>query len=124
MKYRLITPAVLALALVCTGPSAHADTTKMDGKVGLIVKGRGLSVKRVGGWMEGHGTGVRARLYTVHQGRRTDITRWKDATPRSVGLDKFSDVHWDLKGRRFASGTWLCVQFNQADGTPCARIHR
>ncbi|MGW0885908.1 hypothetical protein [Streptomyces sp. NPDC002671] len=124
MRHRLIIPAVLTLALMCTGSPVHADATKTDGRVGLSVKGHGLSVKRAGGWMDGHGTGVRARLYTVYQGDRTDLTRWKDTTPRTVGISKFSDVDWNLKGRKFPNGTWLCIQFNRADGTPCAQIHR
>jgi hypothetical protein len=77
----LITPAALALALAGTVSPAHADATIEDGKVGLNVTGHGLSVQRAGGWMDGHRTGVRGRLYTVYQGERTTLTRWKDATP-------------------------------------------
>ncbi|MFJ4585059.1 hypothetical protein [Streptomyces echinatus] len=124
MRHRLIAPVVLALTLACTAVPAHADATKTDGRVGLSVKGHGVSVQRVGGWMDGHGTGVRARLYTVYQGDRKDLTRWKDATPRTVGIQRFSAVDWNLNGRRFRHGTWLCIQCNQADGAPCARIHR
>lgn len=73
--------------------------------------------------MDGHDTGVRARLYTVYKGTRTNITRWKDATPVSAGLTKFSDVDWPLH-RRFPDGAWLCIEVNRADGAPCAQIHR
>ncbi|MEV5348935.1 hypothetical protein [Streptomyces achromogenes] len=119
------TPALLALALLCPAVPAHADATKVAGNVGLSVTGRGLSVQRAGGWMDGHDTGVRARLYTVYKGGRTDLTRWKDATPRTVGIRRFSDVEdWNLRGRRFRNGTWLCIQFNASDSSPCARIHR
>lgn len=116
--------AVAFLSLACATAPAHANATVTDGKVGLSVKGNGISVKRAGGWMDGHGTGVRARLYTVYQGSRTDITKWKDATPITAGMTKFSMVDWNLKGRRFQDGTWLCVEFSKADGTPCAQIHR
>ncbi|MFJ2885486.1 hypothetical protein ACIO53_05560 [Streptomyces sp. NPDC087305] len=90
----------------------------------VSVKGSGLSVRHAGGWMDGHGTGVRARLYTVYQGSRTDLTRWKDATPRTVGMTQFSDVDWNLHGKRFSIGTWLCVQFKNFDDQPCAKIQR
>ncbi|MCG0065982.1 hypothetical protein L0F81_22240 [Streptomyces tricolor] len=125
MRHRLITAAVsvLVLAVVGSGAPAHADATVHEGKVGLSVKGQGLRVQRAGAWMDGHGRGVRARLYTVYEGTRTDLTRWQDATPRSVGISRFSDVGWKLN-RRFRHGTWLCVEFNRADGAPCARIHR
>ncbi|WP_033328669.1 hypothetical protein [Streptomyces yerevanensis] len=120
----MMTAAAAFLFLACATVPAHADARVTDGKVGLSVKGEGLSVKRAGGWMEGHGTGVRARLYTVYKGQRTDITRWKDATPVTAGMTKFSKVDWNLKGRSFWDGTWLCVQFNKTDGAPCAKIHR
>ncbi|MFF3911037.1 hypothetical protein ACFYZJ_34965 [Streptomyces sp. NPDC001848] len=120
----MTTAAVVFLSLACSIAPAHADATIEKGKVGLSVTGKGLSVKRAGGWMDGHGTGVRALLYTVYKGERTDITRWKDATPITAGMTKFSSVDWNLKGRRFQNGTWLCIQFNQADDTPCAEIHR
>ncbi|MER6405931.1 hypothetical protein ABT269_20835 [Streptomyces viridosporus] len=72
--------------------------------------------------MDDHGTGVRARLYTVYKGQRSHLTRWKDATPVSAGMPKFSSADWKLN-RTFRDGTWLCIQFNQAPGTPCAKIH-
>ena len=121
---RMMTAAVALLFLACATAPAHADATVTDGKVGLSVKGKGLSVKRAGGWMDGHGTGVRARLYTVYSGERNDLTAWKDATPVTVGMTKFSDVDWNLKGRSFPDGSWLCIEFNRADGAPCAEIHR
>ncbi|MGW1026739.1 hypothetical protein ACWD4J_24115 [Streptomyces sp. NPDC002577] len=74
--------------------------------------------------MDGHGTGVRARLYTVYNGVRNDVTKWKDATPIPAGMTKFSHVDRNLRGRTFRHGTWLCIEFNKTDGTPCAKIHR
>ncbi|MCC4314801.1 hypothetical protein [Streptomyces malaysiensis] len=94
------------------------------GKAGLVVKGKGLSVDRAGGWMDGHGTSVRARLYAVRAGVRMEVTRWKNATPVSAGVKKFSNVDWKLRGRRFSDGTWLCIEFNKTDDRPCAKIHR
>ncbi|GGZ92305.1 hypothetical protein GCM10010344_70030 [Streptomyces bluensis] len=123
MKH-MMTAAAAFLFLACAAVPANADATVTEGKVGLSVKGKGLSVKRAGGWMDGHGTGVRGRLYTVYRGERTDITRWKDATPVTAGRTKLSSVDWNLKGRSFRDGTWLCIQVNRADGTPCAKIHR
>ncbi|MFF4501599.1 hypothetical protein [Streptomyces sp. NPDC001401] len=123
MKH-MMAAAVAFLSLVCATAPAHADASVKDGKVGLSVKGNGLAVKQAGGWMDGHGTGVRARLYTVYKGERASITRWKDATPVTAGTTKFSNVDWNLTGRRFRNGTWLCIEFNSADGTPCAKIHR
>ncbi|KUO19163.1 hypothetical protein [Streptomyces dysideae] len=123
MKY-LTTVAVVFLSLACATAPAHADASVKDGKVGLSVKGKGLSVKQAGGWMDGHGTGVRARLYTVYKGQRADITRWKEATPVTAGTTQFSNVDWNLNGRSFRNGTWLCIEFNKVDGTPCAKIHR
>ncbi|MGV4892159.1 hypothetical protein ACSR0Z_37540 [Streptomyces viridosporus] len=38
-------------------------------------------------------------------------------------MTKFSSADWKLN-RTFRDGTWLCIQFNQAPGTPCAKIHR
>jgi hypothetical protein len=125
MRHRLITAAVsvFALAVMGSGAPAHADATVREGKVGLSVTGRGLRVQQAGGWMDGHGTDVRARLYTVYKGARTDVTRWKAATPRTVGITRFSTVDWKLN-RRFTHGTWLCIQFNRTGGAPCAQIHR
>ena len=120
----LKTVAVVLLSLTCATAPAHADATIEKGKVGLSVTGKGLSVKRAGGWMDGHGTGVRARLYTVYKGEETDLTGWKDATPVTAGVTQFSSADWNLKGRSFGDGTWLCIQVNRADGTPCAKIHR
>ncbi|MFF5306718.1 hypothetical protein ACFY5F_45925 [Streptomyces sp. NPDC013161] len=120
---KTITVAAAALSLACLTAPAQADATITEGKVSLSVKGSGLSVRHAGGWMDGHGTGVQARLYTVYQGSRTDLTRWRDATPRTFGMTQFSDVDWNLHGRRFRNGTWLCVQFNKADDEPCAKIH-
>ncbi|MCT9114206.1 hypothetical protein N4G69_53795 [Streptomyces mirabilis] len=113
-----------ALSLVCLPASAQADATITEGKVSVSVKGTGLSVSRAGGWMDGLGTGVRARLYTVYQGSRTDLTKWKDATPRTAGMTQFSDVDWNLHGKRFTHGTWLCIQFNKSDDAPSAKILR
>ncbi|MFH9964879.1 hypothetical protein ACH4PR_26375 [Streptomyces mirabilis] len=124
MKKMICAAAAALLALAGPASSAHADATIQKGKVGLSVKGRGLSVNRAGGWMDGHGTGVQARLYTVYMGGRTDITTWKDVTPVSAGMTKFSNVDWNLKGKTFRGGTWLCIQFNKTDDTPCAQVHR
>ncbi|MFE2972393.1 hypothetical protein ACFXKC_54425 [Streptomyces sp. NPDC059340] len=121
---KMITGTVTALSLVCLTAPAQADATITEGKVSVSVKGTGLSVRRAGGWMDGLGTGVRARLYTVYQGSRTDLTKWKDATPRTAGMTQFSDADWNLHGRRFTNGTWLCIEFNKSDDEPCAEIHR
>jgi hypothetical protein len=123
MKH-MMTAAAAFLFLAGASAPAQADATVTEGKVGLSIQGDGLSVKRAGGWMDGHGTGVRARLYTVYKGKRTDITKWKDATPVTAGATKLSNVDWNLKRRSFRNGTWLCIEFNSADGTPCAKIHR
>ncbi len=53
-----------AAALVFAAAPAHANANASDGKVGLSVYGKGLRVDDVGAHMEGHGTGVRARLIT------------------------------------------------------------
>lgn len=120
---RMITAALAVLALAVTVVPAHADATVKDGKVSLSVKGHGLTVKRAGGWTDSLGTGVRARLYTVRQGERHILTRWKDATPITYGAVRMSNIDWKLN-RRFPTGTWLCIEFNHADGAPCAQIHR
>ncbi|MFF9220782.1 hypothetical protein [Streptomyces viridosporus] len=121
---RKITTTALVLGMVLlTRTPAQTDARVKDGTVGLSVKGKGLRVKAVGGWMDGHGTGVRARLYTVYKGQSSNVTRWKDATPVSAGMPKFSSTDWKLN-RSFRDGTWLCIQFTQAPGTPCAKIHR
>ncbi|MFJ2171251.1 hypothetical protein [Streptomyces griseofuscus] len=119
----MITP-LLALALMGTPAPAHADATKTDGKVGLTVTGHGLQVQQAGGWVDGHPKGARARLYTVYQGVRDELTGWKKATPESMGITKLSAVTWHLKGRKFPQGSWLCIQFADTDGAPCAQIHR
>ncbi|MFI0772953.1 hypothetical protein ACH4TQ_50280 [Streptomyces sp. NPDC021218] len=124
MKKMIWTAVATVCALVGPACPAHADAIVKKGKVGLSVKGNGLSVDRAGGWMDGHGTGVRARLYTVHGGVRADITRWKDATPVSAGARKLSNVGWNFKGRKFSNGTWLCIEFNKSGSRPCAKIHR
>lgn len=118
----VMTAAVLALG---AGP-AHADAKASDGKVGLSVRGKGLWVDDVGAYMEGHGTGVRARLTTyTPQGYRSELTGWKDATPVSAAMTKLSTVGWKWKGgKKFAHGTKLCVEFNVVQGEPCAVIHR
>ncbi|AQW48554.1 hypothetical protein ACIQPP_50005 [Streptomyces violaceusniger] len=124
MKKMIRAAAATAFLLGGAAWPAHADATVKKGKVGLVVKGKKLSVKQAGGWMDGHGTGVKARLYSVYKGVRTDITRWKDATPTSAGMTKFSNVNWKFDGRKFTNGTWLCIQFNKTDVAPCAKIHR
>lgn len=53
-----------AAALVFAAVPAHADAKATDGKVGLSVYGKGLRVDTVGAHIDGHGTGVRARLIT------------------------------------------------------------
>ncbi|MGW7043253.1 hypothetical protein ACWGDT_11110 [Streptomyces avermitilis] len=95
---KMITGTVTALSQVCLTAPAQADATMTEGKVSVSVKGSGLSVRRARGWMDGLGTGVRARLYTVFQGSRADLTKWKDATPRTAGMTPFSDVDWNLHG--------------------------
>ncbi|MFE2857381.1 hypothetical protein ACFXJO_40470 [Streptomyces lavendulae] len=115
-----------AAALVFAAAPAHADAKASDGKVGLSVRGKGLRVDDVGAHMEGHGTGVRARLITyTPQGYRSELTGWKDATPVTAALTKLSSVGWTWKGgKRFPGGTKLCVEFNIVPGEPCAVIHR
>ncbi|MBO3681667.1 hypothetical protein ACH4TQ_50170 [Streptomyces sp. NPDC021218] len=124
MKKKICAVAATAFLLGGTACPAHADATVKKGKVGLVVKGKGLSVNQAGGWMDGHGTGVRARLYSVYKGVWTDITRWKDATPTSGGMTRFSNVNWRFNGRKFSNGAWLCIEFNKTDSRPCAKIHR
>ncbi|MET7684516.1 hypothetical protein [Streptomyces sp. NPDC005423] len=121
---RMITAALAVLALVATAAPAHADATVRDSQVNLSVMGKGLMARHAGGWIDHLGTGVRARLYTTGPGgRRHVLTRWKDATPLTYGLARMSTVDWKLN-RRFGAGTWLCIEFNHADGTPCAHIQR
>ncbi len=70
-----------AAALVFAAAPAHANAKASDGKVGLSVYGKGLRVDDVGAHMEGHGTGVRARLITyTPKGYRSELTGWKGAT--------------------------------------------
>ncbi|MBT1186628.1 hypothetical protein HET69_22140 [Streptomyces sp. CJ_13] len=118
--------AVTAAAVVFGAAPAHADAKARDGKVGLSVYGKGLRVDDVGAHMEGHGTGLRARLITYDpDGYRSALTGWKDATPVSAALTKLSTVGWKWKGgKKFAHGTKLCVEFNIVQGEPCAVIHR
>lgn len=115
-----------AVALVAVAAPAHADATASDGKVGLSVYGKGLRVDDVGAHMQNHGTGVRARLITyTPKGYRSELTGWKDATPVSAAMTTLSVVSWKWKGgKRFPHGTKLCVEFNVAQGEPCAVIHR
>lgn len=118
--------ALTAAALVLAAAPAHADAKAKDGKLGLSVYGKGLRVDEVGAHMEGHGTGVRARLITyTPKGYRSELTGWKDATPVSAAMTRLSMVGWTFKGgRKFAQGTKLCVEFNVVQGEPCAVIHR
>lgn len=121
---KMIYVGIAAVLLAGTSTPASASTTVEDGDVGLVVKGKGLKVDRAGGWMDGHGTGVKARLYAIYpEGGHYDVRGWKDATPVSAGGTKFSDVDWKLN-KKFKHGTRLCIQFNKSDGIPCARIHR
>lgn len=110
--------ALTAAALVFAAAPAHADAKAKDGKVGLSVYGKGLRVNEVGAHMEGHGTGVRARLITyTPKGYRSELTGWKDATPVGAAMTKLSTVGWKFKGgRKFAQGTKLCVEFNVVQG--------
>ncbi|MFE2879200.1 hypothetical protein ACFXG6_32910 [Streptomyces roseus] len=118
--------ALTAAALVFAAAPAHADAKAKDGKVGLSVYGKGLRVDEVGAHVEGHSTGVRARLITyTPKGYRSEITGWRDATPVSAAMTRLSTVGWTFKGgRKFAQGTRLCVEFNVMQGEPCAVIHR
>ncbi|MFD9297728.1 hypothetical protein ACFWB1_21845 [Streptomyces goshikiensis] len=121
----MILVMMLAPLVLGVGP-AYADAKAKDGKVGLSVKGRGLRVDRVGGAMDGHGTGVRARLITyTPEGYRSELTGWRDATPVTAALTKLSTVGWRWKGgREFADGTRLCIEFNLVQGEPCAVVHQ
>ncbi|RPK44887.1 MULTISPECIES: hypothetical protein [unclassified Streptomyces] len=118
--------AVTVAAVVFAAAPAHANAKAKDGQVGLSVYGKGLRVEEVGAHMQGHGTGVRARLITYDpDGYRSAFTGWKDATPVSAALTKLSTVGWKWKeGKKFAHGTRLCVEFNVVQGEPCAVIHR
>ncbi|MFJ2598738.1 hypothetical protein [Streptomyces erythrochromogenes] len=119
--------ALTAAALVFAAAPAHADAKASDGRVGLSVRGKALRVTSVGAHMDGHGTGVRARLITyTPEGYRSELTGWKDATPVSAALTRMSMVSWKWagKGRAFEHGTKLCVEFNIVAGEPCAVIHR
>ncbi|MER7734740.1 hypothetical protein ABTX80_27985 [Streptomyces erythrochromogenes] len=74
--------AATGLVFVVAPTPAHADAKAKDGKVGLSVYGKGPRVDSVGAHVDGHGTGVRARLITyTPQGYRSELTGWKDATP-------------------------------------------
>lgn len=78
-----ILPLALAAATLalCIAP-AHADAIVEEGRVRLHVKGRGLRVDAVDGYMEGHAAGARAQLYTFAAGSTPyNITGWKNATP-------------------------------------------
>ncbi|MGM9470256.1 hypothetical protein [Streptomyces murinus] len=121
--HRLIILAAAALTLASVAAPAHANADITEGKVSLNVQGHGLRVQRADGWMDGHGAGVRARLYTVYKAERTELTGWKAARPRTAGSQRFMQATWKLN-RSFPQGAWLCVQFNKADGNPCAQIHR
>ncbi|WP_328741021.1 hypothetical protein OHA91_38580 [Streptomyces erythrochromogenes] len=57
-----------AAAVVFAAAPAHADVKAGDGRVGLSAWGEGLRVSSVGAPMDGHGTGVRARLITYTLG--------------------------------------------------------
>ncbi|MFI8106683.1 hypothetical protein [Streptomyces sp. NPDC086023] len=101
-----------AAAVLLAAAPAHADAKARDGKVGLSVRGKGLRVDQAGGYMDGHGTGVRARLITyTPDGYRSALTGWKDATPvsqASVGSPSAS------RKRSFAAasacaGSWVPV---------------
>ena len=121
--------ATIAAASVLGGPAglAHADANVKKGKAVLVVKGKGLSVDRASGSMNGHKAGVRGRLYTVSAGVRSEVKPWKNATPVSAGGTKFSYVSWNLKGRKFPNNAWLCIEFDnndRPDDQPCAKIHR
>ncbi|MBT2546558.1 hypothetical protein J7E99_39400 [Streptomyces sp. ISL-44] len=118
--------ALTAAALLVAVTPAHADGKAKDGKIGLSVYGKGLRVDDVSAHMDGHGTGVRARLITyTPQGYRSQLTGWKDATPVSAAMTKLSTVSWKWKGgKKFADNTRLCVEFNVVQGEPCAVIHR
>ncbi|MGO4754857.1 hypothetical protein AB4212_40710 [Streptomyces sp. 2MCAF27] len=124
MKKMICTSAATLFALLSTALPAHADATVKRGDVGLVVKGEGLSVEQAGGWVDRHGAGIKARLYAVNMGSRTDVTRWKNAATVSAGRTRFSSVNWNLRGRNFTNGTWLCIEFNKSDNQPCAKIHR
>ncbi|MET7684272.1 hypothetical protein [Streptomyces sp. NPDC005423] len=116
----MTTVALTVIALAATAAPAHADATVRDNQVSLSVTGKGLMVRHAGGWIDHLGTGVRARLCTTGPGgRRHILTRWKDATPLTSGLARVSMADWKLN-RRFGAGTWLCIEFNHTDGTPCA----
>ncbi|MER6145911.1 hypothetical protein ABT174_38870 [Streptomyces sparsogenes] len=124
MKKMICVPVAAFFALTSPAFPAHADATVKDGNVGLVVKGKKLSVQQAGGWLEGHGANRRARLYTVYNAVRTDVTRWKDASTVSAGRRKLSTANWNLRGRNFPNGTWLCIEFNKSENQPCAKIHR
>lgn len=119
-------PAVLASSVLAlyTAPT-HANATIEDGRVGIHVRGSGLRVGTVDGYMDGHD--VRAQLYAFAAGSTPyNVTRWKNATRRSWGLTKTSTVSWAWKGgRTFDDGRRLRIVFNKAPGeNPCAVIHR
>ncbi|MER8009633.1 hypothetical protein [Streptomyces sp. NPDC094149] len=126
MRRKIITLAAAALVVVGMTAPAHADATVGDGRVHLVVEGDGMSVTRVSGWMDGHGTRVQARLYKVYNHQASDVVGWRNATWRSYGGREFFGVSWNWEQRphHYANGTWLCIQFNRADGAPCAKIKR
>ncbi|MEV0990941.1 hypothetical protein [Streptomyces sp. NPDC049949] len=118
--------ALAAVAVMVAAAPAQADAKAEDGRVGLSVRGKGLRVDSVGAHMEGHGTGVQARVVSYSpRGVRSVVTDWKDATPVSAAMTKLSTVGWSWKGgKRFADRTRLCVEFNAVSGQPCVVIHR
>ncbi|MCX4673619.1 hypothetical protein OG453_44495 [Streptomyces sp. NBC_01381] len=89
----------------------------------ISVRGKKLHVASAGGSMDGHVNGTKGRLYSVYKGNRYAVTRWKMAKFASAGMTKFAYVDWKLN-KRFYNGEWLCIEFNKANGTPCAKIHR
>ncbi|WP_212908453.1 hypothetical protein [Streptomyces sp. TS71-3] len=124
MKKFTCTAAAALLVLVGSAGLARADATVVEGKVTLDVRGKGLVVKKAGGWIDGHPKGAKAKLYAVYMGSRTEVTNWKKAKREGSGMTKISAVDWNLGNRKFTNGTWLCIQFNKGDDTPCAKIHR
>ncbi|MBO1329940.1 hypothetical protein [Streptomyces sp. VRA16 Mangrove soil] len=124
-----LVPAVSAVLLLAPAVSASApagapaDAKVHAGKVDLSVYGKGLHVDSVAAATGTQANGTRARLFTSYKGHRKTITKWKYVQFVDAGMTHFSMAQWNLD-RSFRNGTWLCAEFTNAPGKPCARIHR
>jgi hypothetical protein len=54
----------------------------------------------------------------------TGVSQERRRDPEDGGDDAVLRVDWNLHGKRFTHGTWLCIEFNKSDDAPCAKILR